>query len=180
MLQVSAVEDDCSDMGTDQGLAAAAEATAERRASTGGSEPRSSEPATSAAPIFIVDDDVIAVRLIEASLDRMKLRNPRVLAHDGAAAVNQFERCLTGEDPVPALVLLDGQMPGRSGLEVLQWMRGQPGLADVAVVMLTSNSAVDSIRDAYAGGAASYLVKPVGFKALGDVLRGLDVPWMLV
>ncbi|MBA2769921.1 MAG: response regulator [Sporichthyaceae bacterium] len=133
-----------------------------------------------AAPVLIVDDDLVAVALIEACLDRMNLRNPRVVANDGRKAVTHLERCLDGQELVPALALLDGQLPGRSGLEVLQWMRQQPVLKDVAVVMLTGDSAVDSIRDAYAGGAASYLVKPVGFKALADVLRGLNAPWMLV
>lgn len=159
---------------------AATDAATTAPVGTGLVEPAPPVGGPSAAPILIVDDDLVAVRLIEACLDRMHLRNPRVLAHDGTAAVDQLERCLSGQDPVPALVLLDGHLPGCSGLAVLQWMQRQPLLADVPVVMLTADSGVDSIRDAYAGGAASYLVKPVGYKALGDVLRGLNAPWMLV
>ncbi len=71
-------------------------------------------------------------------------------------------------------------MPGRSGLEVLRWMRQQPALRDVPAIMLTGMSDVDSIHDAYSSGAASYLVKPVAFGALADVIRGLQRPWALL
>jgi CheY-like chemotaxis protein len=133
-----------------------------------------------AAPILIVDDDDPTRLLIEASLSALRLANPAVMACDGDDAVRQLQPCLRNEAPVPVLVMLDGQMPGRSGLEVLRWMRQQPALRDVPVIMLTGVSDVDSIQDAYSSGAASYLVKPVAFGALADVIRGLQRPWALL
>jgi CheY-like chemotaxis protein len=133
-----------------------------------------------AAPILIVDDDDTSRLLIEASLSALRLANPAVMACDGDDAVRQLQPCLRSEAPVPVLVMLDGQMPGRSGLEVLRWMREQPALRDVPVIMLTAMSDVDSIQDAYSSGAASYLVKPVAFGALADVIRGLQRPWALL
>ncbi len=133
-----------------------------------------------AAPILIVDDDDAARLLIEASLSALRLANPAVMACDGDDAVRQLQRCLRNEVPVPVLVMLDGQMPGRSGLEVLRWMRQQPALREVPAIMLTGMSDVDSIQDAYSNGAASYLVKPVAFEALADVIRGLRRPWALL
>jgi CheY-like chemotaxis protein len=134
-------------------------------------------------PVLVADDDPIAVQLILASLDRLRLCNPRIVVGDGDEAVAELSHCLVDEsartDP-PALVLLDGRMPGRSGLEVMTWMREQPALADVPVVVLTADSDVESIQGAYANGATAYLVKPVGYEALGDVLRGLDLHWMLL
>jgi CheY-like chemotaxis protein len=132
------------------------------------------------APILIVDDDAASRLLIEASLSALRLANPVVMAGDGDDAVRQLQPCLRNEVPVPVLVMLDGQMPGRSGLEVLRWMREQPALRDVPVIMLTSMSDVASIQDAYSSGAASYLVKPVAFGALADVIRGLQRPWALL
>lgn len=139
-------------------------------------------PATALVPppILIVDDDDGARELIDATLASLDLLNPRWHAQDGATAVRLMTEAIGGAAPVPALVMLDGQMPGMSGLEVLEWMRGQPPLATVPVVMLTGMSDVSSIRSAYDRGAASYLVKPVAFEALSDVLRGLAAPWMLL
>lgn len=132
------------------------------------------------APILIVDDDELSRLLIEASLSALGLANPTAMACDGDGAVRQLQPCLRDEAPVPVLVMLDGQMPGRSGLEVLRWMREQPTLRDVPTIMLTGMSDVDSIQDAYSSGAASYLVKPVAFGALADVIRGLQRPWALL
>lgn len=132
------------------------------------------------APILIVDDDDPSRLLIEASLSALRLANPVLMACDGDDAVRQLQPCLRNEAPVPVLVMLDGQMPGRSGLEVLRWMRQQPALRDVPAIMLTGVSDVDSIHDAYSSGAASYLVKPVAFDALADVIRGLQRPWALL
>ena len=132
------------------------------------------------APILIVDDDDPSRLLIEASLSALRLANPAVMACDGDDAVRQLQPCLRNEAPVPVLVMLDGQMPGRSGLEVLRWMRQQPALREVPAIMLTGMSDVDSIQNAYSSGAASYLVKPVAFGALADVIRGLQRPWALL
>lgn len=137
-------------------------------------------PAVLARPILIADDDELALRLIEASLGAMQLQNTRVTARDGLAAQALLQRSILGELVIPALVMLDGQMPGMDGLDVLTWMRGQAALSDVPVIMLTGTSDVDSIRQAYDNGAASYLVKPVAFGALADVLKGLGRPWQLL
>ena len=133
-----------------------------------------------AAFILIVDDDDASRLLIEASLSALRLANPVRMACDGDDAVRQLQRCLHDEVPVPVLIMLDGQMPGRSGLEVLRWMRQQPALREVPAIMLTGMSDVDSIQNAYSSGAASYLVKPVAFDALADVIRGLQRPWALL
>ena len=71
-----------------------------------------------------------------------------------------------GQHPLPALVLLDLKLPRRSGLEVLRWIRSQPHLATMPVVVLTSSSEGEDIQKAYALGANSYLQKPVAFNGL--------------
>lgn len=127
-------------------------------------------------PIVVVDDDELARALVVQHLRKLRLRNPVIEAVDGEHAYEVL-RCL---DVAPALVLLDVHMPRRSGLELLEWMRSDPGLADVPVVMLTVSAELDEVDASYELGVASYLVKPVGYRALDDVLRGGDVPWALV
>jgi CheY-like chemotaxis protein len=129
-----------------------------------------------AAPIVVVEDDESSRELIVRYLGKLRLANPVVPALDGVVAVEQLATLAA----TPALVLLDLDLPGRSGLEVLAWLRGQPQLADVPVVMLTGSSELDDIDRAYELGISSYLVKPVGFPALEDVLRRLGTPWALL
>ena len=141
---------------------------------------RSSTWPAEAPVVLIVDDDELSRLLIDATLDELGLQNPRLHAEDGDRAVEMMRPGAAGTSAPPALVMLDGRMPGRTGLDVLHWMRDQPTLARVPVVMLTGVSDVESIRSAYDSGAASYLVKPVAYQALADVLRGLRAPWILL
>jgi CheY-like chemotaxis protein len=84
-----------------------------------------------------------------------------------------------GKHPFPALVLLDLQLPRRSGHEVLEWLRAQEeGLRRLPVVVLTSSREPRDINRAYELGANSYLVKPVSFDALLDMVRVLEHYWL--
>ena len=126
--------------------------------------------------VLVVDDDAAARKLVIRFLEKLRLRNPLVEAVDGEDAIAK----LSEEANHPVLVLLDMQMPGRSGIEVLRWMRDQPRLRDVPVVVLSGFAELDDMDGMYALGIVSYLVKPVGFPALGDLLRQVDLPWMLM
>lgn len=127
-------------------------------------------------PVVVVDDDELARALVVQHLRKLKLLNRVVEAVDGDAACT----VLSGLADPPVLVLLDLEMPGRSGLEVLSWLRSHPLLGRVPVVMLTGSAELDQVDAAYELGIASYLVKPVGFGALQDVVRQLDLPWALL
>jgi CheY-like chemotaxis protein len=103
------------------------------------------------------------------------------VVQDGDAALDYLAGVGPYEDrctyPSPQYVLLDLKLPRRSGLEVLQWARAQPALRRLPVVMLTSSYQPQDIDRAYALGANSYLVKPVGFQELLDLLRNVDLYW---
>lgn len=126
--------------------------------------------------IVVVDDDESARHLIVRYLAELRLCNPVRVAEDGQRAMEVLDAL----EMVPALVLLDVNMHGASGLEVLAWIRQQPRLAAVPVVMLTGSSELEDVDRAYDLGISSYLVKPVGFSAVQDVLSRLAVPWMLL
>lgn len=130
-------------------------------------------------PILIVEDDAASTLMIRATLHLAGLVNPVLHSGDGGQAIDVLSALLQVNDARPALVLLDGQLPGRSGLQVLTWIRLQPALTGIPVIFLTGDDSRSSIRDAYAAGATSYLVKPVAFDVLTSLLRGLTVPWML-
>ena len=128
------------------------------------------------SPLVVVDDDELARELVVSYLRKLNLRNRLVLATDGQVAIE----ALRSAAAVPALVLLDLEMPVKSGLDVLRWLRGVEAFAQVPVVMLTASATLEDIDEAYRLGILSYLVKPVGFAALKDVVRELNLPWVLL
>lgn len=137
--------------------------------------------APSLAPIFVVEDDAASAAVIAKQLTRLGLANPVHVARDGDEAVAWLARHADrATGPVPALILLDRHLPGRDGLEVLRWIHAQPDLRSVPVLILTAASDVAAISEAYALGVRSYLVKPIGFAALGEVVRGLALRWAIV
>lgn len=126
--------------------------------------------------VVVIDDDPMARQLVSHYFEKLQLKNRIVQAVDG----DDGQRVLSDPSLEPTLVLLDLEMPGQSGLDLLGWIRGDPRLADVPVVMLSGSAELGEIDEAYALGISSYLVKPVGFAALLDVLRSLSLPWALV
>jgi CheY-like chemotaxis protein len=134
--------------------------------------------------ILLVEDDPNDVFLVRRAFRKAKVDNPLQVVGDGEAAVAY----LAGYDafvdreryPLPALILLDLKLPRKSGLEVLAWLRGQPRLRRLPVVVLTSSNETSDVNQAYDLGANSYLVKPVAFDNLQDLMRSICRYWMVL
>jgi DNA-binding response OmpR family regulator len=131
-------------------------------------------------PILVADPDPAARHRVAASLAAGHLGNPVVELADGDQAIAELRRLVDlGPGWRPVLLVLDRDLPGTSGLDVVRWMRGIEGLAEVPVVVLSAEDGVDGVVEAYGLGVRSYLVKPVGFEALSTVVRDLGLPWLL-
>jgi CheY-like chemotaxis protein len=132
--------------------------------------------------VLIVEDSPTDIMLIRRAFTKANIGNRLQIVADGDAAV----RYLAGEAPyvdraefpLPAVMLLDLKLPRRSGLEVLQWVRTQTRLRRLPVVMLTSSNQSQDVNRAYDLGANSYLVKPVEFDDLKDMLGKINVYWI--
>jgi CheY-like chemotaxis protein len=134
------------------------------------------------APILIVEDNRHDVLLAERALSRAHVGAPLQVVTDGEAAMQY----LSGEAPFtdrlrfrpPALVLLDLNLPRRSGHEVLSWIREAPAIAGTGypVVVLTTSERQEDREMAARSGAAGYLVKPLVEEAVVKMLHemGLD------
>jgi len=130
--------------------------------------------------IFVVDADADARRNIETRLATLRMTNPMVGLADGEEALHALRQSAEGgRSLVPALVVVDLELPGRSGLDVVRAMRETIGLEDVPVVVLSAVDDAASVTEAYHLGVRSYLVKPTGFDALASILRDLHLPWAL-
>ena len=80
--------------------------------------------------------------------------------------------------PLPSLILLDLKMPRATGFEILKWIRAHPALSGVPVIILSGSELRDDIRDAYSIGANSYLIKPLGFDALVEMIKEVSTVWL--
>lgn len=130
-------------------------------------------------PVLVVEDDLISASVITGLVSSLGVANEVVVIGDGDSAIAWMDAS-RGPGTGPALVLLDLHMPGSSGLDVLRWMRGDGGYPSAPVVMLTGSAELADITEAYALGISSYLVKPVGFEALSDILRSLPLRWAIL
>ncbi len=136
-------------------------------------------------PILLVEDDPDDQLLIRRAFAEARLGNPLTLARDGDEALAYLSADGAFADrqanPLPVLVLLDLKLPRRSGLEVLRWLRAQPGaLGRTPVAVLTSSRQSADVEQAYDLGANSYLVKPVDFDGLLEMVRTAGLYWTVL
>ena len=115
-------------------------------------------------PIVLVGDDyendALLVRIV---FERAGFAAPLQFAHDGEEVIAY----LRGEGafadralfPLPTVLLLDLNLPQKSGFEVLAWIRQQPGLKRLHVFILSASNRKEDIQRAYELGANSYLIK---------------------
>jgi CheY-like chemotaxis protein len=134
--------------------------------------------------ILLAEDDPNDVLLIQRAFQRTHLANPVQVVRDGEEALAYLSGQGAFADrerhPLPVLMLMDLKMPRKTGLEVLAWLRQQPGLKRLPVIVLTSSNQSPDINRAYELGANSYLVKPAGFDSLLELVKNLDMYWLIL
>jgi len=124
--------------------------------------------------LLSIEDNADDIVLLGMAFRKAHLSARVEFITDGEKAVAYFS---TGK-PIPRVVLLDLKLPKKSGLEVLAWLRAQPSLRRLPVVMLTSSNQPEDIDEAYDLGANSYLVKPGGIDGLVDLAKAIDAFWI--
>lgn len=134
--------------------------------------------------IFLVEDNPDDEELTLHALEQNKIGNRVVVARDGAEALDYLfgTGAYTGRDPedLPAVVLLDLNLPKIDGLEVLKRLRADQRTHLLPVVVLTSsNEDVDRFKG-YTLGANSYVRKPVDFDEFIRVAGQLGLYWLLL
>jgi CheY-like chemotaxis protein len=137
---------------------------------------------TSGYAILLVEDDPNDILLMQRAFRKANLTIPLHVACDGLEAIEYLTHRGKFADAwrysLPTLMLLDLKMPRKNGFETLEWLRKQPGLKRLVVVVLTSSSEQADINRAYELGANSYLVKPGDFQTLVDLVSALASYWL--
>ena len=131
--------------------------------------------------ILLADDDDDDCLLTRTALQECRLANRVDIVQDGEQLMDYLNRRgrfsgLAGE-PLPGLILLDLNMPRKSGREALQEIREDPRLKHIPVVVLTTSKAEEDILRTYELGVNSFIVKPVTFESLVEIVKTLMRYW---
>jgi two-component system response regulator len=132
--------------------------------------------------ILLVEDNPDDELLTLDALHSGGVKSQIDVARDGAEALDYVFRrgqfVLRDEAP-PDLILLDLKLPKRSGHEVLNELRAREETRFTPVVVLTSSTEDEDIARSYAGGANSYIRKPVDFELFSAAVKSLGVYWLV-
>ena len=126
--------------------------------------------------IMLVDDNKDDVDLTIMALKHNQIANEVKVAFNGQEAVDML---LNDDDaPLPAVILLDINMPKLNGLETLKILRSHERTRTVPVVILTSSQEEQDLLAGYRSGANSYIKKPVDFENFTEAIRQLGMYWL--
>jgi CheY-like chemotaxis protein len=131
--------------------------------------------------ILMADDDADDRQLTREALADARLINDIRFVENGEELLDYLRRQGKYAPPVdtrrPGLILLDLNMPRKDGRTVLQEIKQDPDLRTIPVVVLTTSKSDEDIYRSYDLGVNSYIVKPVTFEALVDILQTLEKYW---
>jgi CheY-like chemotaxis protein len=128
--------------------------------------------------ILLAEDNPIDVMMTREAMEHYKILNPRQVVEVGVAAMAYLRR--EGDyasSPRPGLILLDLNLPAKSGREMLQEIKADPELLKIPVVILTTSNLEEDGVKSYGLHANSYITKPADFDKFSDIVRTINHFW---
>ena len=134
------------------------------------------------AVILLVEDSHFDVELLRHAFRKAGLSRPLQVVRDGVDAMSYLlgvgDYADRDQYPAPSILIIDLNMPRFNGLELLTWLRTQPDLQHLLVVVLTGTNRQQDIDIAYRMGAKSYLVKPTQADELQALINAFYEYWI--
>lgn len=135
-------------------------------------------------PVLLVEDSPEDYEATVRGFTRARLANPIHRCEDGDEALDYLFRRGKYDDPAtsprPGVILLDLNMPGLDGREVLTEIKAHEHLRDIPVIVLTTSTDDRDINECYKAGANSYVKKPVGLANYLDAIQRLRDYWFSI
>lgn len=126
---------------------------------------------------LLADDSESDVCLMKEAFAKAGVVNPLKIVTTGDEVIRYLKGAPPFEDrlqnPLPFALLLDLKLPGKDGFEILQWVRQQPILKRLVIIVLTASNRSEDADRAYELGANFYLTKPGAFKDLVEMTKCL-------
>jgi CheY-like chemotaxis protein len=130
-------------------------------------------------PILLVEDNPMDLDLTLRAFAKRKFSNSIQVARDGEEALAFLPRWTAGE-AMPAVILLDINLPKVNGLDVLKQLKSHEQFRRIPVVMLTSSREHSDLKAAYELGVNSYIEKPVSFSKFIEVAGQIELYWCVL
>jgi CheY-like chemotaxis protein len=131
--------------------------------------------------ILLVEDNPGDVALTRAAFEDAKLLNPLVIASDGEQAVELLRTLAADESAeLPAMILLDLNLPKINGREVLAIVKDDPRLRKIPVIVLTSSAAERDIAESYQLGVNAFVTKPLAIDEFLAAVRSIGNFWLTI
>lgn len=138
---------------------------------------------TGSDTILHVEDRPEDVLILRYAFKQAEILNPVQVVTDGQQAVDYLSGKGTYADrkqfPIPCLILLDLKLPIKLGMQVLEWIRRQPTLKSLIVIILSSSIQEGDIKRAYELGANAFLVKHCDSRVTIDMCKAIKQFWLL-
>lgn len=139
------------------------------------------ETASKIIEILLVEDNPGDVRLTQEALKDFKMFSSLHVVNDGEEAIAFLHKeGIYNNVPRPDLILLDLNLPKKSGREVLEEIKADDSLKRIPVVVLTTSQSEDDISNAYNLNANCYVTKPVDFDQFMKVVQSIEAFWLTI
>lgn len=133
--------------------------------------------------ILLVEDSEDDIVIIKRAFKRLKLKNKLYVVRRGQEALDFIfheGEYADSKHSTPGLILMDINMPGLNGFEVLERLKENPSSKPIPVIMLTVSDRDEDIVKSYMSGAVSFIIKPMNFESFVKVIEQFDIYWTLV
>ena len=124
--------------------------------------------------LLLVEDNPGDIRLFQEGLKECQVDINLYVARAGEEAL----AFLRSNSPLPCLILLDLNLPGLSGREVLAHLKSNPEFKSIPVIVLTSSEAEEDVQTAYENHANCYIVKPVSLDDFLPIINAIEKFWL--
>ena len=123
---------------------------------------------------LMVDDSRVIRAIVGRAMHELGFETQE--AGDGQGALDRLK-----QGPLPAVMLIDWNMPGLSGLELVQAVRANPAWSEVRLIMITSENDIERVQKALEAGADEYIMKPFTKDMIQEklTLLGVTVPSLI-
>ena len=129
--------------------------------------------------IVIAEDDADDQFLFQTAFEENGLTVQIECVNNGVELVSYLDSCKSSGDHIhfPSLIILDLNMPKKDGREVLKEIKNHPTYKTIPVIIFTTTKNEMEVRRCYELGANSYIVKPVSFDGLINIIREIKNYW---
>ncbi|MEA5573097.1 response regulator [Calothrix sp. UHCC 0171] len=133
-------------------------------------------------PVLVVEDSNEDFKMLQRLMQRMSVQNPVYRCCNGDEALEYLKHEGIYDNPQtaprPSVILLDLNLPGLDGRDVLEQLKQDSNFREIPVVVFTTSSNPKDIQLCYQKGANGYLIKPMNSEELQDIVRAFVDYWL--